>query len=122
MWDQWFSSYGKQISTIAYVYLLNYAKQPLVIDGIFHTEEYDNDCDEICNICGFKRDAPHLRVYCDYTGPCPLCGVNITPYYSHDLQWMQVDIDESPYAPKGHLKYCTQCVYTDEESKDRPSL
>ena len=74
--------------------------------------EYDNECDEECNICGEKRIAPHRweEASCEEGKHCTRCGKSEGEALGHE--W-----EEATYeAPKT----CKRCGKTEGEALKRP--
>ena len=75
--------------------------------------EYDNDCDEDCNICGEVRVVTHnwVEASCEQAKHCADCGVTEGEALGHD--WEAATYD----APKT----CKRCGATEGEPLSRPS-
>ena len=74
--------------------------------------EYDNECDEECNRCGEKREAPHRweEASCEEAKRCRRCGKTEGEALGHD--W-----EEATYE---RPKECTRCGKTEGEALKRP--
>ena len=74
--------------------------------------EYDNECDEECNRCGEKREAPHRweEASCEEAKRCRRCGKTEGEALGHD--W-----EEATYEKP---KECTRCGKTEGEALKRP--
>ena len=79
--------------------------------GEGHEHLYDNDCDTVCNICGFTRTVTHsYDSDCDDT--CNICGARRTP--NHHYAW--VTIRNATTIEEGLAqKKCTVCGAVAEE-------
>ena len=74
--------------------------------------EYDNECDEECNRCGEKREAPHRweEASCEEAKRCRRCGKTEGEALGHE--W-----EEATYE---RPKECKRCGKTEGEALKRP--